>query len=501
MAICSTAHARARGLLVAALWAPVLALTTACGEQPAAAPDAAAAVAIDAAVIAAPTSTTPPSEEAVSPDASLPADAATPQSPIIVNKGKIQRGQAVATALKSHGLTSADVAQIVKALEGVYDFRRARPGSPYEIKRQRADGALVRFRFQHGPLEIYEVKRGDDGILVGGPLKVETRTEIISRGANIESSLYAAMKAAGEEPGLVALVVDVFAWDIDFFKQTRKGDTFRVVAEKIFVADKFIRYGRILAAQYEGKVGSFKVFWFAPGGDDTRGEYYLEDGRSARKSFLATPLKFTRVSSGFGKRRHPVLGYTKKHNGVDYAAPRGTPVWAMAAGKVTWAGRKGPSGILVRIDHQNGLQSAYAHLNGIAKGVKRGTYVRQKQIIGYVGTTGRSTGPHLHFGVKRNGRWINPTSLKMTRGRPVGRKHKRAFKALVKERGAQLAGITTRRFEEPPGAVEVQETRAQDTGAQDTGAQDTGVQDPGAQDAGTPEQGATPSHPGDAETP
>ena len=168
-----------------------------------------------------------------------------------------------------------------------------------------------------------------------------------------------------------------------------------------------------------------------------------------RRSFSG-PLKFARVSSGFNrKRKHPILGYTKAHLGVDYAAPRGTPVWAMARGKVLFSGRKGPSGNLVRIDHGNGLVSAYAHLHRIGKEVRKGVSVKQKQVIGYVGSTGRSTGPHLHFAIRKKGRYVNPRDVKVGRLKSVPNRHKRKFRKVVKERMKQLEKLDV---SQPTGA-------------------------------------------------
>lgn len=373
--------------------------------------------------------------------AAATADAAPPPRPPGEYGGVLQKDQTVTASLQAFGATPQHVHQIVQALRAVYDFRDARPGARFTLELDPKTQALRRFEFEHGPLDIYEVARDAEGNLVGR--KVDVPVEVVEAevGAEIKSSLYRAMQRVGESPALVALIVDVFAWDIDFFKDTQPGDRFRVVVEKIHKDGAFIRYGRILAAEYTGKVGTFRTFWFQPPGDE-QGQYYLEDGRSARKTFLATPLKFVRVSSRFNKRRrHPVLGYTKAHNGVDYAAPTGTPVRAMADGKVIFAGRKGPNGNLIRIDHGGGLVSAYAHLHRIGPGIERGVHVRQKQVIGQVGSTGRSTGPHLHFGVKQGGRWIDPQSLKMRRAAPVPAKHKRAFEAVVARRVERLQAL------------------------------------------------------------
>lgn len=385
----------------------------------------------------------PPIPDIELPDAApLPtAEARTPGPPVPWTRhdGVLERNQTLGAALANHGVTGAQVHRIVAALDGVYDFRTARPGATFSVRLDQKTGALAGFRFEHGPLDVFEVVPGEGDALVGRRVEIETDTVESEVGAEIRASLYRAMQRVGESPALVAAITDVFAWDIDFYRNTHPGDRFRVIVEKVQKDGEFIRYGRILAAEYKGQVGDFRTFWFQPEGEE-EGHYYLEDGRSAEKTFLATPLKFTRVSSGFNRRRkHPVLGYTKAHLGVDYAAPTGTPVWAMAAGTVTFAAWKGPNGKLVRIDHGNGLQSAYAHLHRIS--VKKGQRVRQKQVIGQVGTTGRSTGPHLHFAIKRNGKEINPSTLKITRGKPVPSAHRAAFDAQVERLRARLEGV------------------------------------------------------------
>ena len=390
----------------------------------------------------------PPAAEPTPPPGPTPAP--VPEPPPGEHDGVLGKDQTLGAALGQLGVSPQEVHGIVSALEGVYDFRDARPGARFQFKRDPGTGALLSFEFEHGPLDIFRVAPGPDGALKGSRVEVQVDRTEAEVGATIRSSLYAAMQSAGESPALIGRVTDVFAWDVDFFKDTRPGDRFKVIVEKLHKDGEFIRYGRILAAEYAGATGTFRTFWFQAPGEEI-GNYYLEDGQSARKLFLATPLKYVRVSSGFNKkRRHPVLGYTKAHNGVDYAAPTGTPVRAMADGKVTFAKRKGPNGNLVRIKHDNGLTSAYAHLHRIGRGIKAGVRVRQKQVIGTVGATGRATGPHLHFGVRRGNKWLNPQTLKMTRAKGLPSKHMPAFKALVARRLERLAAIQVQPFAEPP---------------------------------------------------
>ncbi len=374
------------------------------------------------------------------PDAAAPAAAVAPSN---VFEGKLQRNQTLTAALQVHGVSVQQVHAIVSALSDVYDFRRARPGAAWRLELDPKQRTVASFRFVHGTLDVFEAVRGPGGTLTGRRVDVPVRILDEEVGAEIQTSLYRAMQRTGESAALVALVVDVFAWDIDFFKDTRPGDRFRVVVERIYKDEEFVRYGRILAAEYAGQKATFRVIWFDPDGDgEVTGDYYLDDGRSARKTFLATPLKFGRISSGYNrKRKHPILGYTRAHLAIDYAAPRGTPVWAMAPGKVVFAGRKGPNGNLVVIDHGRRMRSYYAHLHRIRRGIKRGVRVEQKQVIGTVGSTGRATGPHLHFVIKRNGKAVNPLKMKMKRGDPVAKASRAAFDALVTQRRARLDKI------------------------------------------------------------
>lgn len=374
---------------------------------------------------------------AESPTSAAPAT--EPPPPFVDHAGEMERNMTLSGMLARHGVDGVQVNAIVTALRPHFSFRRARPGSKYSLTIRTADSRVERFRFEHGPLDIYEASRDAEGVLRGSKVDVNVRTEVAAVGAKVRSTLFGAVKHTGESTSLAATLMDVFAYDIDFIKDTRPGDSFKLLVEKVFKDDQFIRYGKVLAAEYTSvKKGDHRAYWFTLNANDS-GSYYLEDGRNTRKTFLATPVRAARISSGFGMRRHPVLGYNRRHLGVDFAAPTGTPVMAMADGKVSFAGWKGANGKLVVIRHKGGLVSLYAHLSRIK--VKRGQQVRQKQLIGAVGTTGRSTGPHLHFGVKKNGRYINPQKMKMTRGEGVPRKARGKFKAMIAERRAQLEQI------------------------------------------------------------
>jgi murein DD-endopeptidase MepM/ murein hydrolase activator NlpD len=302
-------------------------------------------------------------------------------------------------------------------------------------------GEIARLEYETGPLDRYTVSR-QEGEIVALKKAVPIHSDVVEVGCAIKSSIYESFKRCGENASLASRFVDILAWDVDFFQDVRKGDEFKLVVEKKTLSDgSFVGYGNILAAEYTGKFGMQRLFWFEDPDGDGSG-YYKEDGKSARKEFIKTPLKFTRISSGYTHNRfHPVLHSYKKHLAIDYAAPVGTPVWAVAAGTVEYAAPKGPSGNLVAIRHANGYVSYYAHLHKFAPGIKVGARVDQKTTIGAVGTTGRSTGPHLHFALKHKGRFVNPQTIKYTTANPVPIEHLEEFKDMVEKHLERLERI------------------------------------------------------------
>ena len=360
---------------------------------------------------------------------------AAPVGPPGVIDGKVGKSDTLGRLLKNSGLSGAEADEVIRALSGVLDFKKIRPGQAFHIERG-PDGRVKLFELVLGKVQTVRAERTQSGELVGVADVAETRIEVKSIGGKINSSLYASIKDVGETPALVDFFVDVFAYDLDFYNDTHEGDTFRVVVEKELKDSEHIGYKRILAAEYQGKAGTFRTYFF-------KGAYFAEDGTSSEKTLLKTPLKFSRISSGFDRRRmHPVLHTTSAHLGIDYAAPTGTPVWAAASGTIAHRAPAGGAGNLVMITHDGGIQTAYMHLSKFADGIKVGQRVAAKTVIGYVGSTGLSTGPHLHFGVKQNGTYIDPSKLVPVKGRGVTSKDLEAFKAEVSRLQAQLTTVT-----------------------------------------------------------
>lgn len=346
-------------------------------------------------------------------------------------EGKVEKSDTLGRVLKKSGLSAAETDEVIRSLSGKLDFRRIRVGQTFRIERG-SDGRVKLFELVLSKIHRVRAERQPTGELQGISDETETRLELKSVSGTIQSTLYSALKTAGEQGGLVDFFVDVFAYDLDFYVDTHEGDSFRIIVEKHFMDQELIRYGRILAAEYKGKAGTFATYFW-------NGKYYDAKGASSEKGMLKTPLKFARVSSGFDRRRmHPVLHTVRAHLGVDYAAPVGTPVWAAADGVVSHKAPSGGAGNLVMIRHADGVETAYMHLSKFAK-IAVGQKIAAKTVIGYVGTTGLSTGPHLHFGVKKNGAFTDPSKLAPMRGKAVPGSQLDAFRAEVSRLEALMA--------------------------------------------------------------
>lgn len=352
--------------------------------------------------------------------------------------GSMEHRETVATAMTRLGIDPHQVFSVVNTLRGKLDFRTCRQGERLEILRA-PTGRVERFIYRKSPLESYRVERRD-GQLVARKITEQAERKVVAVGMRVKGPLYTTFDHAGESPQLVTMFVEIFAWDIDFYIDVHPGDTIRLLMEKFTYNGEFIRYGRILAAEYNGDIGVYRAFWYET--DDGTVDYFDENGGSLRKAFLKSPLKFTNISSGFGKRVHPILGFSKMHLGVDLAAPRGTPILAPGDGRVKLAGRRGISGKLVVLRHAQDYETIFAHLHSIAPEIRAGARVRQKQVIGTVGSTGRSTGPHLHYGMKIKGKHVNPFIQRFPPAHPVPGSELKTYKRLIAPLLERLDGVT-----------------------------------------------------------
>jgi murein DD-endopeptidase MepM/ murein hydrolase activator NlpD len=391
------------------------------------------------------------SANSAAPDATATAAGSAAPDKGGVFEGKVAKNQSFGKILRSEvGLAAGPADELIRAVGPVFDFRGLRAGQAWKVVVDDT-GRVDSFELIVSKTLTVRAQRDETtGELTATKDEAATRVETQELGGRIDSSLYASVKAAGADTALVAFFVDVFAYDIDFFNDTQEGDTFKVIVEAEYKDTELLRYRRILAAEYSGKVaGTYRVIWWQP--EKGKGRYYDDHGQSVEKSMLKTPLKFQRVSSGFNPHRmHPVLHTVRGHFGTDFAAPVGTPVWAAADGVITGRAPSGGAGNMVTLRHDNGLVTLYMHLSKFAAGQKVGQRVSAKTVIGYVGTTGLSTGPHLHFGVKKNGSYVDFSKLAPSRAAGISKKDMPAFKTATQPLLDRLAAISTT---PPPGAA------------------------------------------------
>ncbi|MCB1878390.1 MAG: peptidoglycan DD-metalloendopeptidase family protein [Chromatiales bacterium] len=298
------------------------------------------------------------------------------------------------------------------------------PGQTFRIRLDE-DGRLAELRYREDQLNEMCVTRKGDGFATKLVVDAVERRTAHASGV-IAGSLFAAAQKAGMSDRLTMELADIFGWDIDFALDLREGDSFTVVYEELYKDGERIGEGDILSAEFSNRGDTFRAVRFdEPDGTAT---YYTPEGRSMRKAFLRTPVKFSRISSGFNlRRKHPILNRIRAHKGVDYAAPRGTPVLATADGKITFRKTKGGYGRTVIVDHSNGYSTLYAHLSRYASAAKAGQRVKQGQVIGYVGSSGLATGPHLHYEFRLNGAHKNPLTVKLPQAESVAKARRAEF--------------------------------------------------------------------------
>ena len=326
----------------------------------------------------------------------------------------LSKNQTITDALARHGLAPQQIFQLVASTRPVYNLARVAAGHPYWLYLT-PDGKFHDFRYLIDDERYLTVYREEDRLTpVIKKLECEVRLEPVA--GEIEGSLFAAVTEAGERDKLAEDLAQIFTGDIDFYTDIQPGDTFRFLVEKRYLHGKLWSYGPILAASITNQKRTYTGFRFL---DDSGHEnYYAPDGKSLRKSLLKSPLKFARISSRFSfARLHPILKIVRPHLGVDYAAPVGTPVQAVGSGVVVAAGSGGAGGRMVRLRHSSGFETTYMHLSRIA--VRVGSRVEQSQVIGYVGSSGLSTGPHLDFRIYQHGRPVDPRRIIVPPGPPI----------------------------------------------------------------------------------
>ena len=353
----------------------------------------------------------------------------------------LRAGEMLYGVLLDKGLVPQQVNEIVEVGRGTFDLRRARPGDRLSLYRDESGQVMLFEMRRAGSGDTLVVRRTPMGLIASRREPAYSVRLALAEGS-ITSSLYADARREGLDGRLVMDLAEIFAWDIDFLSDLQPGDTFRVIYEQKVAETGPAQTGRILAAEMVNNGQIHTAYYFQD--DEGHAGYYDAGGRALQKEFLKSPLRYSRISSGFSHARlHPVLKIRRPHLGVDYAAPAGTPVEAVADGRVTYCGWKGGFGRYVEIRHRKGLTTCYGHLSAFGRGLRRGELVRQGQVIGYVGATGMATGPHLDFRIAENGVWVDPLKKQSREAKPIPAAMRARFATFVSQVRARFPSFET----------------------------------------------------------
>lgn len=348
----------------------------------------------------------------------------------------IGRNNTLYEYLRSKEVPSLDIIEMVNAAKPTRNLSMMGPRTRFHFE-QGENKELKMIEFWFSPIERLKVQKNPEQGWQAELIQEKVDIQAVSFVGEVQTTLWESALKAQMDPMLIAELAEIFGWEVDFAREVQVGDRWRITVEQKLVRGVPMGWGSILVAEYENVGRSYKALLFRLDGKNLG--YFNPEGESLRKMFLKSPLKFARVTSRFNRRRfHPKLKVVRPHNGVDYGAPIGTPVRSVANGTVIMAQYSGGGGNVLKIRHNSTYQTAYKHLNGFAKGVRRGAKVRQGQIVAYTGNTGLSTGPHLHYEFYVNGRYVDPLRQKFPSADPVPAEHMQAFKLQSKALIASL---------------------------------------------------------------
>lgn len=354
----------------------------------------------------------------------------------------LKKGETLANILTDHELPYQQAHAAIMGLKKTYDPRNLRPGQTLNITLdQNAQGELQlsQLEIEKNRIESVMLSRTSKGFAANA-VKQTLAPELTLAGGTINNSLFETGYANGIPDGVLAELMQAYSYDVDFQREIQRGDQVEVLFEKLLTEEgEEAGYGDIVYATLKLRGKPISIYRHED--KDGFAGFYTEKGESVRKALLKTPINGARISSGYGKRKHPILGYSKMHTGTDFAARTGTPIYAAGDGTVTFKGRKGGYGNYIQIKHNGSYQSAYAHMSRFASGMKNGKKVKQGQVIGYVGSTGRSTGPHLHYEIIKNGRKVNPMGEKFKTGKVLKGTELANFKSKIGKIKQQVASM------------------------------------------------------------
>jgi murein DD-endopeptidase MepM/ murein hydrolase activator NlpD len=347
----------------------------------------------------------------------------------------VEDGDVFAVIMETLGFDYLETMDILEVSSSTYDFTSIRVGKPFRLFKTEM-GERVKLEYEKDSEEIATVEFKNGKYFPSlVPIEYETETNLLA--GVVSSSLWFSGLEVGMPEELIIEFADVFAWTVDFSVQTRKGDGFKVLYEKRFRDGEYVGIGRVLAGEFVNSGTSYKAYLFED--KDGGPAYFSETGEAMQKQFLKAPLSYSRITSGFSYARfHPVTQSTGPHRAIDYAAPIGTPIMSVGDGTVMQASWNGGYGNFISVHHNDTYTTEYAHLSSYARGIRRGIKVKQGEVIGYVGSTGWSTGPHLHYQIKKYGTLVNPLEIELPPGDPVAEDRRAEFESVVREFDKEL---------------------------------------------------------------
>lgn len=357
----------------------------------------------------------------------------------------VQKGDSLSSLLAKAGISPNELHELMSTAKAkAKALTKLHPGQKVEINIDN-NQKLNQLRFMISPIETLQVTKSENGSYEFEKVYKKYDVQIQHAQVSIQQSLFNDAQNAGLDDSIIMKLADIFAYDIDFALGLRTGDSLDVIYEELYLDGKKQKNGRVLAANFFNKGKRYSAVYYQKSGQN-EGGYYTENGETMRKAFTQAPVDFARISSHFNlRRKHPILHTIRAHKGVDYAASIGTPVKATGDGRVLLASQKGGYGKTIILKHAGGYTTLYGHLNGYAQGIRSGKSVRQGQVIGYVGTTGMSTGPHLHYEFHVNGMYTNPLTVKLPRSVPLSRQEKQNFLAQTGDLRNQLSTYASQR--------------------------------------------------------
>ena len=358
---------------------------------------------------------------------------------VFFREERFQRGDTISTLLERLEVDDQQAERLLRSREATRPFRLLRPGTTVQA-RTAEDGSLLSMWFIGGREQLISIEGAGEGFTTSEQPAELTR-QVQMKSGEITSSLFAATDAAGLSDGVATQIADIFAGEIDFHRDLRRGDKFTVVFEMFDHLGRPVKSGRVLAAEFINQKKSHRAVWFQDA--EGHGGYYTPEGKNLRKAFLRSPLEFSRITSGFAMRFHPILLQWRAHQGVDYGAPTGTRVKATGDGVVEFVGRQGGYGNMVVLRHGGGVMTAYGHLSRFANGIRKGARVSQGELVGLVGQTGWATGPHLHYEYRVNNQHRNPLTIAFPAAQPVAPDRMAAFRVVAEPLAARLDLLAT----------------------------------------------------------